>query len=187
METLEAIYKRRSIRDFKNIPLKKEEIEILLKAAFSAPTAVNAQPWEFIVVTENEILDRMKDKLVFARYNAPTAIVVCGNMKLALKGKDKDLWIEDCSAAIENILIAATDIGIGSLWVGIYPIESRMNAVKNILNIPEYVVPLAMVYLGYPNYETEGRSRYNEKRIYWQTYDQERKHKTKDKPVIGHY
>jgi nitroreductase len=187
LETLEAIYKRRSIRDFKSITLKNEEIEILLKAAFSAPTAVNAQPWEFIVVTENEILDRMKEKLVFARYNAPTAIVVCGNMKLALKGKDKDLWIEDCSAAIENILIAATDIGIGSLWVGIYPIESRMNTVKNILNIPEYVVPLAMVYLGYPNYETEGRTRYNEKRIYWQTYDPERKHKTKDKPIIGHY
>lgn len=84
METLEAIFRRRSIRDFKSDLLNQEDIEILLKAAFSAPTAANTQPWEFIVLTENEILDKLKSKLIFARYNAPTAIVVCGNMKLAL-------------------------------------------------------------------------------------------------------
>jgi len=187
METLEAIFHRRSIRDFKSTPLKNEDIEILLKAAFSAPTAVNAQPWEFIVLTESETLDKLKSKLLFARYNAPTAIVVCGNMNLALKGPDKDLWIEDCSAAIQNILLAATDIGIASLWIGIFPIASRIKSVREILDIPDYVVPLAMVYVGYPNYELEGRCRYNEKRIYWQKYDPNRKHKSKDKPVIGHY
>lgn len=187
METQEAIYRRRSIRDFKSTPLKEEEIERLLKAAFSAPTAVNTQPWEFVVITENEILNQIKEKLIFARYNAPVSIVVCGNMKLALKGQDRDLWIEDCSAAIENILLAATDMGIGSLWIGVYPIEARINSLRKVLDISDYVVPLAMVYLGYPNYETEGRSRYNEKRIYWQKYDPQRKHKTKDKPVMGHY
>lgn len=187
METLEAIFRRRSIRDFKSEPLKNEEIEILLKAAFSAPTAVNTQPWEFIVITEEEILSKLRSKLIYANYNAPTAIVVCGNMKLALKSQDKDLWIEDCSAAIENILLAATDRGIASLWIGIFPIDSRMNSVRKILDIPDYVVPLAMVYLGYPNQESEGRCRYNEKRVYWQKYDPDRKHKTKDKPVIGHY
>jgi nitroreductase len=129
----------------------------------------------------------IREKLIFARYKAPVAIVVCGNMKLALKGKDKDLWIEDCSAATENMLIAATDLGLGSLWVGIYPVESRINAIKKILNIPDYVIPLNLVYFGYPNEEKEGRTRFDEKRVYWQSYNPERKHKTKDKPVIGHY
>ncbi len=187
METLEAIFKRRSIRDFKDTPIKNEDIEILLRAAFSAPTAVNAQPWEYIVLTESEIIEKLKGKLYFARYNAPAAIVVCGNMDLALKGPDKDLWIEDCSAAIQNILLASTDIGIASLWIGIYPVASRVSSVRKILDIPEHVVPLAMVYLGYPSHELEGRCRYNEKRIYWQKYDPNRKHKSKDKPVIGHY
>ena len=187
MDTLEAIYKRRSCRNFLEAPVEEEKIEILLRAAFSAPTAANMQPWEFIVITEDRILGELKDKLIFARYNAPTAIVVCGNMKLAFKGYDRDLWIEDCSAAIENMLLAATDIGLGSLWIGIYPIKSKIEPVKKILDIPEYVIPLAMVYFGYPNAILEGRCRYNEKRIYRQKYDPDRKHKTKDKPRIGHY
>lgn len=187
MEALEAIYNRRSIRSFQKTKVEEDIIIQLLKSAASAPTAVNAQPWEFIVVTEDKILEDLRDKLIFARYEAPCSIVVCGNMKLALKGCDRDLWIEDCSAATENMLISATAMGLGSLWIGIYPIESRIKAVRNILNIPDYVIPLNMVYFGYANEIKEGRSRYNEKRIYWQSYDPDRKHKTKDKPVIGHY
>lgn len=187
MDALEAIFKRRSIRSFKDIELENERIIPLLKAGTSAPTAVNAQPWEFVVVTEKAILKQLREKLVFARYEAPCSIVVCGNMKLALKGQEKDLWIEDCSAATENMLIAATSIGLGSLWIGIYPVASRMSTVRRILNMPEEVIPLNMVYFGYPNEIKEGRTRYDEKHIYWQTYEPDRKHKTKHKPVIGHY
>ncbi|MBP1754921.1 MAG: nitroreductase [Firmicutes bacterium] len=187
METLEAIFNRRSIRDFKEVPVTDAEIETLLKAAFSAPTAVNTQPWEFVVINEKERLDIIRDKMIFARYNAPLGIVVCGNMKFALKSKDKDLWICDCSAAIENMLLAATDIGLASVWIGIYPIESRMATMQHLINCPEHVKPLSMVYFGHGTYQEPGRCRYNEKAVYWQTYDPDRKHRTKDKPVMGHY
>lgn len=187
MNTLEAIYNRRSIREYTDEPVTEEEMHKLLEAAFSAPTAVNTQPWEYVVLTEKKALDKVRDKLHFARYNAPSAIIVCGNMKLAFKGPVKDLWICDCSAAVENILLAATELGLAAVWIGIYPLETNINAVKKALDMPDYVVPMAMVYVGHGAYELEGRCRYNEKRVYWQKYDPKRKHKAKHKPVAGHY
>ena len=187
METREAIYNRRSCREYTEQEVSREQLKILLEAAFSAPTAVNAQPWEFIAIDEKAVLDKLREKLTFARYNAPAAIVVCGNSNLGLKGQDKDLWICDCSAAIENMLLAATDLGLGNLWIGIFPIESRMQAVRTVLDMPENVNPLGMVYVGYAANPQEGRCRYNEKVVYWQKYDPSRKHRKKDKPVIGHY
>lgn len=187
MEAIEAIYKRRSIRNYLDKKLDRDIIMTLLKAATAAPTAANCQPWEFVVIDEDEKLLELRDKFLFARYNAPTAIVVCGNMKLAFKGPGKEMWVQDCSAAIENILIAATSLGLGSVWIGVYPIESNIKKVKNILNMPEHVIPLGIVYVGYPAEEKEARNRLNEKRVYWQEYEPERKHKKKDKPVIGHY
>jgi len=187
VEAIETIYKRRSIRNYLDKKVDKETIMTLLKAASAAPTAANCQPWEFIVIDEVEKLSELRDKLVFARYNAPAAIVVCGNMELAFKGPGQEMWVQDCSAAIENILIAATSIGLGSVWIGVYPIESNVRAVKKIFNIPEQVTPLGIVYIGYPAEEKEARTRLNEKRVYWQEYEPSRKHKTKDKPIIGHY
>lgn len=187
MDVIETIYKRRSIRNYLDKQVEKDMIITLLKAATAAPTAANCQPWEFIVIDKAEKLSELKDKLIFARYNAPVAIVVCGNMKLSFKGPNQEMWVQDCSAAIENILIAATSIGLGSVWIGIYPLESNIKALKKILNMPEYVTPLGIVYVGYSAEEKEARTRFNEKRVYWQEYEPSRKHKTKDKPVIGHY
>jgi nitroreductase len=187
VDVIETICKRRSIRNYLDKQVEKDMIITLLKAATAAPTAANCQPWEFIVIDEAEKLSELKDKLIFARYNAPVAIVVCGNLKLSFKGPNQEMWVQDCSAAIENILIAATSIGLGSVWIGIYPLESNIKALKKILNIPEYVIPLGIVYVGYSAEEKEARTRFNEKRVYWQEYEPSRKHKTKDKPVIGHY
>lgn len=187
METLEAIYKRRSIREYTEEAVSRADLEILLRAAFSAPTAANGQPWEFVVIDEKDILNKIRQNFVFARYEAPAAIVVCDNSKLGLKGQNKEIWVCDCSAAIENILLAATDIGLASVWIGIFPIESRMQKMREIMNMPEYINPFGMVYVGHGAYEAQGRCRYNEKAVYWQQYDPERKHKKKDKPVVGHY
>ncbi|GLC31192.1 nitroreductase family protein [Clostridium omnivorum] len=187
VDAIEAIYERRSIRKYLDKEVERDNIMTLLKAAAAAPTAANCQPWEFIVIDDAEKLSEMKEKFTFARYNAPVAIVVCGNMKLAFKGPGQEMWVQDCSAAIENILIAAASIGLGSVWIGVYPIESNVKAVKKILNIPEHVVPLGIVYVGYPAEEKEARTRLNEKRVYWQEYEPSRKHRSKDKPVIGHY
>jgi nitroreductase len=179
-------YKRRSIRNYLDKQVDRDTILTLLKAATAAPTA-NCQPWEFIVIDEAERLLEIRERFVFARYNAPAAIVVCGNMKLAFKGPSKEMWVQDCSAAIENILLAATGMGLGSVWIGVYPVESNVKAMKKILNIPEHVTPLGMVYIGYPAEEKEARTRFDEKRVYWQEYEPGRRHKAKDKPVIGHY
>ena len=187
MDTIEAIYKRRSIRNYLDKKVEKDTIITLLKAATAAPTAANCQPWEIIIIDESEKLSELKDKLIFARYDAPIAIVVCGNMKLSFKGPSQEMWVQDCSASIENILIAATSIGLGSVWIGIYPLENNIKSLKKILNMPEYVTPLGIVYVGYSAEEKEARTRFNEKRVYWQEYEPSRKHKTKDKPVIGHY
>lgn len=187
MEALEAIFKRRSIRNYLDRPVERDKIMTLLKAATSAPTAANCQPWEFIVIDVPEKLNELKDTLVFAKYNAPVAIVVCGNMDLAFKGPGKEMWVQDCSAALQNILIASTSLGLGSVWIGVYPIESNIKPVKKVLNMPEHVEPLGIVLLGYPAEEKEARHRLDEKRVYWQSYAPERKHRTKDKPVKGHY
>lgn len=187
MDVINTIYKRRSIRNYSDKQVEKDKIITLLKAATAAPTAANCQPWEFIVVDDGEKLTELKDKLVFARYNAPVAIVVCGNMKLSHKGPSQEMWVQDCSAAIENILIAATGIGLGSVWIGIYPLESNIKPLKKILNIPEYVTPLGIVYVGYTAEKKEARTRFDEKRVYWQEYEPSRKHRTKNKPVTGHY
>lgn len=187
MDAIDAIYQRRSIRRYTQTPVEQEKIEALLKAAMAAPTAANCQPWEFIVVNDADKLAQIRESLIFARYIAPAAIVVCGNMKLAFKGQEQAFWVQDCSAATENILLAATSMGLGSVWIGIYPGESKVKAVKSIFNIPAHVTPLCLVYLGYPAEQKRARTRYNQKRVYWQAYDPKRKHRAKDKPVKGHY
>ncbi|KAA3664257.1 MAG: nitroreductase family protein [Chloroflexi bacterium] len=174
MSIIDVIIKRRSIRKYLDKPVEKESIITLLEAAMAAPTAVNSQPWEFIVSDNVEKLTKIKQEFAFARYNAPVAIIVCGNKKLALQGKDHGFWIQDCSAATQNILLAATDLGLGSVWMGIYPHENRIDILKKIFNIPDHVTPLNIVYVGYPAEEKEARTQYNEKRVYWQEYDSQR-------------
>jgi nitroreductase len=187
LDVIETIYKRRSIRKYLDKQVEKDTIITLLKAATAAPTAANCQPWEFIVVDEVKKLSELKENLIFARYNAPLAIVVCGNMKLAFKGPGREMWVQNCSAAIQNILLTATSLGLGSVWIGIYPLENNVKLVRKVLDIPDYVIPLSIVYIGYPAEEKEPRTRYDEKRVYWQSYDSKRKHRSKDKPIIGHY
>ena len=187
MNAIETIFKRRSIRKYTDSPVEPQKIVHLLEAAMAAPTAANCQPWEFIVVNDAQKLAKVRENCINARYPAPLVIVVCGNLKLALKGPDHELWVQDCSAATQNILIAATSLGLGSVWIGIYPVESRIRAIRQIFNIPTYVTPLSLVYISNPAEEKAPRTRYNEKRIYWQDYDPDRKHRAKDKPVLGHY
>jgi nitroreductase len=177
---IDIIFQRRSIRKYTDQPVEPEKIELLLKAAMAAPSAVNSQPWEFVVVTENEMLEKLRGKLLFGRYNAPVAITVCGSPKVALSPAGKKYWIQDCSAAIENILIAAVGLGLGTVWIGVYPIEPAVKSVRQVLNIPEEVTPLGVIYVGYPGETKEARTRYNERLIHWQQYEP-RKQRVKQK------
>ncbi len=171
MEVMNVILSRRSIRQYQDRPVEREKLVQLLQAAMAAPNACNSQPWEFVVVTEPEVLDRLRSKLYSGHYNAPAAIVVCGNEKIANNSAARYYWVQDCSAATENMLIAAVGLGLGTVWIGVHPLDSTVKAVADVLNLPDHVVPLNVVYVGYPAEEKRPRTQYDEHRAYWQQYE----------------
>lgn len=172
---LAFIFKRRSIRKFQPESVPKELIEILLKAAMAAPSAMNNQPWEFVVITEADRLEKIRQTLIFGRQKTPLAIAICGNK---LKSKNKlsatEFWIQDCSAATENLLLAATALGLGGVWLGVHPVKLFSHAISNVLELPRHIAPLAVVYIGYPADEKEPHTKYKENNVHWQRYGQQK-------------
>lgn len=143
---------RTSIRKYTDEQITDELKTSLLRAAMSSPSAVNRQPWEFIIVDNPDILIELADSLPYAKMaaNAPMAIVVCGNSSRFLDGEDATLWIQDLSAASENILLAASALGLGGVWTCLYPHDERMSAVSRILNIPKGIIPFNLIPIGCP-------------------------------------
>ncbi|MBN1249695.1 MAG: nitroreductase family protein [Anaerolineae bacterium] len=168
-EGVALVLRRRSIRCHQERPVPREMFELLLRAAMAAPTACNSQPWEFVVITEPETLARLREKLVFARYNAPAAIAVLGNPGIGHSSAAKHYWLQDCCAAMENILIAAT--GLGSVWIGVHPHPSHEASVRAILQAPDSVIPLGLAYVGYPAEAKTPSARYDASRVYWEHYE----------------
>ncbi len=167
---LETIFKRRSIRIYQEKEVSQETLKLLLQAAMAAPSAKNSRPWEFVAINEKEIMDKFRDRLQYGKYNAPAAIAVLANLKIAQSDSSMRFWVEDCSAAVENILIAAAGLGLGTVWIGSYPKEDVMNIEREILGIPESIVPVALIYVGYPGEEKPARTQYEESRVHWQKY-----------------
>ena len=149
---IDNIMTRTSIRAYEPKKVEEVKVEQMLRAAMAAPTAINKQPWDFVVVDDPEILKELADSLPNARMvaGAPLAIVVCGNMQKAIEGEGRDNWIVDASAATENLLLAAHSLGLGAVWTGVYPSEHRMAVVSGVLGLPSYVKPLSLVPVGYP-------------------------------------
>lgn len=146
------IVERRSVRRFTDRKVSAEQCDALLHAAMSAPSGVNRQPWEFIVVDDPKLLSALADALPYAKMTAraPMAIVVCGNPARFLDGDDSTLWEQDLSAASENILLAAHALGLGAVWTCLYPHPDRMEAVRKILATGEEIVPFNLIPVGYP-------------------------------------
>ena len=167
MNVYDAILKRRSIRKFKSDFLSEEIIEKLLIAAMAAPSARNMQPWEFYVVSNKEVMNKIRDVARSIDFDSPLMIVVCGNTDRGITKKNNDFWIQDCSAAIENILLAATELGLGTVWCGLYPVLERANAVCEIINEEKNIIPLGVIHIGYPDEEKEERSQYNIKYVHY--------------------
>lgn len=166
METLEAIFTRRSIRKFSDRQIQESDINRLLKAGMYAPSANNSQPWHFVVINERELLDRIPTFHPWSKmcFQAPLAIVVCAYVPA---GKKFDLWVQDCSAATQNILLAAHAIGLGGVWLGVYPREERIAGVRDLLGLPEEVHPVSIVVLGYPNEQPETPERFDLAKVHF--------------------
>jgi nitroreductase len=167
---LDVIFKRRSIRVYQEKTVSKDTLELLLQAAMAAPSARNSRPWEFIAINEKEIMDKFRASLKYGNYNAPAAIAVLCNLKIAQNDSSTRFWVQDCSAAVENILIAAAGLGLGTVWIGTYPKEDVIKTEQEILGIPESIIPLALIYVGYPGEEVPARTQYEESRVHWQRF-----------------
>ena len=168
-KTLEVIHNRKSVRNFTEQPVTKEQIETLLRAAMAAPTAVNRQPWVFYVVTLRETLNTLSEQLPYAKMltQAQAAIVVCGDMEKAGNLKDKGYWVQDCAAATENILLAAESVGLGAVWTAAYPYDDRTKMVIKELNLPETHIPLNVIPIGYPTGEDAPKNKWKPENVIW--------------------
>lgn len=165
MDAIEAILTRRSIRRFLNEPVSDEITETLLRAAMAAPSAGNQQPWQFVVIRDRAILDAISTAHPHAKMTAeaPLAIVVCGDTTLA---KHEGFWVQDCAAAVQNLLLAAHASGLGAVWCGVHPNAEREEGLRQFLSLPEHIVPLALLVIGHPNEEKPPSERYDAARVH---------------------
>lgn len=150
METIEAILTRRSIRKYKKKVVSEDFIKVILKCAMYAPSAYNQQLWEFIIINERKILDSIPEihpnsKMLI---DVNFSILVCGNLN---ERNNQSYWIQDCSAATQNILLSTHSLGLGGIWLGIYPREDRILKLRKLLNLPEYLVPFSLIPIGFPD------------------------------------
>jgi nitroreductase len=164
---IDNLFARRSIRSFTDQPVSPEQVALLLKAAMAAPTAGNRKPWHFVVVTDADRRAALSQAHPYAEMllEAPVGIVPCGEPALSIPGEN-DYWIEDLSAATENILLAAVGLGLAAVWCGVYPVQDRVEAFRRVLGVPERVVPFALIPVGYPAEVKEPRTQYDERRVH---------------------
>ena len=160
---MNEIFHRTSIRKYTDQPVEQEKIELLMRAAMAAPSARNQQPWEFYVVTDRGTLDKMAGCSPYASMlrSAPLGIAVCCRKDCALPGYGQI----DCSAATENLLLEADSLGLGAVWMGSEPVEERMEAAGEVLELPDNLYVFAFVACGYPAEEKKQQDRYDESRI----------------------
>ena len=166
MEVKEVFLKRRSVRKFTQEKVSAEDICALMHAAMSGPSACNKVPWEFYVVENEHKLELLRGAAHYSRIDAPLAVVVCGNLSRSLPAQLAPYWVQDCSAATENILLCAADLGLGSVWCGIHPQKRAEEKVSEALEIPEDQIPLNIIYIGHPAETPEARDQYCDKYVH---------------------
>lgn len=164
---LDNIATRTSVRDYEARPVEKEKIEKMLRAAMAAPTAMNKQPWHFVVVDQRNVLDALAGTNPYAKMlkKAPLAIVVCGNTDKMIEGGGRDFWIQDASAATENLLLAAHAMGLGAVWTGAYPSEERCISISKVLSLSDNLIPLNMIVVGYPAEQPQPKQKFKEENV----------------------
>jgi len=166
--TLRTIFNRKSVREYKDGAVTEEQLIMLARAGMAAPTAVDRRPWDFILITDTAVLAKLAEALPYAKMatRAAAAIVVTGDLERQFGGKDSVLWSLDCSAASENILLAAESMGLGAVWTAVYPDQERIQAVKKALGIPENVIPLNFIPIGIPSGNDKPKDKFDPQRIH---------------------
>ena len=165
MDAIDAIFSRRSIRKYSAETVPEELVTDLLRAAMAAPSAGNEQAWQFVVIRDRALLDAIPKFHPYAamlKY-ASVAILVCGDLS---REKFRGFWVQDCSAATQNILLAATARGLGAVWTALHPMADREDGMRMLLGLPEHIVPLALVPVGYPGEHPGRADRFDQSRIH---------------------
>ncbi len=170
MDTMKAILERRSIRKYRDSEIPQNDIDEILKAAMYAPSAGNQRPWEFIIIKSSEMKKAVCESLPHGKMLADAAfgVVVCADLS---KEKFPGYWVQDCAAAVQNMLLSSHSMGIGSVWLGVHPVEERKAAISKTLGLPENVVPMGVVAFGIPDQKPDQPERFDRSLIHeekWQ-------------------
>ena len=177
-EALNNILTRVSNRRFTDEPVSKEQIDTLLHAAMAAPSAMDYDPWHFVVIDDVETKRQLKASLPYVKMmnDTCTCICVCGDTKLyerisQIEGEDNTLyWVQDCSAASQNILLAAHAIGLAAVWTGIFPLQSRITKLQRLLALPENIVPLNLIVIGHPAAPAVPKDKWDAAKVHYNTF-----------------
>lgn len=160
---IENILNRKSVRQYSDKKVEQEKIDTILKCAMAAPSGMNKQPWELLVVTDKEKLENIAEIAPNASYskNSQVAIIVCGDKNISEK-----FWEQDCCAVTENILLAVEALELGAVWCMVYPSDERIDGIKSLFNLPDNIIPLNIIPIGYPLTNEEPKQKYNPKKIH---------------------
>ncbi len=170
---LHNILSRKSVREYTDSAVSREKLDTLVRAAMAAPTGRDMRPWKFLVVDDKEAMRQLAEKLPYAKMlaSAQATIVVCGDLSVTDKeGKPSTNWMFDCSAATENLLLQAEAMGLGAVWTAAYPYPERLEAVKAAFNLPEHIVPLNVIPIGYPKGDPQPKDKYNKDNIHYNAW-----------------
>ena len=170
-DTLSVIHNRKSVRSFTGQGVSRDALDKIIRAGMAAPTAVNKQPWAFVVVTDRKTLDTLAAGLPYAKMldKAGAAIIVCAIPEKA-HGESLELAVIDSTCASENILLAVEALGLGAVWTAAYPYKDRMDVARKALNIPEEIIPLNVIPIGHPAGSDKPKDKYNPENIHRETW-----------------
>lgn len=170
-DAITTIHERKSVRNYVDKPVSKDDLDVLLRAAMAAPSAADFRPWSFVVVTSKEGRKALSDVMPYGKMlpSAGAAIVVCGLLGKA-HPKVPDFWVQDCSAAAENILLAAEAKGLGAVWLGVFPNMDLVGSVRKVLGIPKDVIPLNIISIGHPKGVEKPKNKFDAKNIHWEKW-----------------
>lgn len=169
-QVFENILSRKSVRSYTEKKISREQIDTLLRAAMAAPTGKDMRPWKFVVIDDEALLKKLAEAMPRAAMlqEAAAVIAVCGDLQVVDdEGKPSTNWTFDCSASTENLLLMAEAMGLGAVWVGIYPYEDRLAVVKETLELPEHIIPLNLIPMGYPKGDPQPKDKYQADHIHF--------------------